>query len=85
MAVRGDVDVYTENKRVIWTIESPEFGLVTLVIIGAMMVGSIILTAKPDSEIKRLVPLSFSDLKGRKTSRKGRERRGKGGEERGER
>jgi len=54
MAIREpEVDVYTDNKRVIWTIQSEEFGTVTMVIIGAMMVGSIILTAKEGQKINR--------------------------------
>jgi phosphatidylserine decarboxylase len=35
MAVREDIDVYTENKRVIATIASPQFGKIVCVIIGA--------------------------------------------------
>jgi hypothetical protein len=38
VAVNTSVDVYTENKRVVCPIESPEFGLVTFVAIGATMV-----------------------------------------------
>lgn len=41
VAINTSVDVYTENKRVVCPIESPEFGLVTFVAIGATMVGSI--------------------------------------------
>ena len=41
LAVRKDVDVYTENKRVICPVRTAEFGLVVLVAIGATMVGSI--------------------------------------------
>lgn len=52
MAVREVVDVYTENKRVVMTIQSPVFGLVTCIIIGAMMVGSIHLTSSLNQEVK---------------------------------
>jgi len=41
IAIRKDVDVYTENKRCICPIETKEFGLVMLVAVGATMVGSI--------------------------------------------
>ena len=34
MAVREEIDVYTENKRIIATVDSPQFGKVVLVIIG---------------------------------------------------
>lgn len=44
MAIRSELDVYGENKRVVSTIESKEFGTVAYVAIGAMMVGSIQLT-----------------------------------------
>lgn len=41
IAVRKNVDVYTENKRCICPIETDEFGLVLLIAIAATMVGSI--------------------------------------------
>ncbi|KAF9949267.1 hypothetical protein BGZ65_007452 [Modicella reniformis] len=44
MAIRSKLDVYGENKRVVSTIQSKEFGTVAYVAIGAMMVGSINLT-----------------------------------------
>ena len=46
MAVREDVDVYTENKRIVTTIASPEFGRVAVVIIGpARRTGAVPLAA----------------------------------------
>jgi phosphatidylserine decarboxylase len=42
IAVRKDVNVYTENKRVVCPIDTEEFGLVLLIAIAATMVGSII-------------------------------------------
>ena len=39
MAVRADVDVFTKNKRVVTVINSPEFGRVIFVAVGATMVG----------------------------------------------
>ncbi|KAL1924727.1 uncharacterized protein VTP21DRAFT_4381 [Calcarisporiella thermophila] len=53
MAIRSTLDVYGENTRAIGTIDSPTFGKVAMACIGAMMVGSVIITAKPGSEIKR--------------------------------
>lgn len=41
IAVRKNVDVYTENKRCICPIETKEFGTVLLIAIAATMVGSI--------------------------------------------
>lgn len=41
IAVRKNVDVYTENKRCICPIQTDEFGLVVLIAIAATMVGSI--------------------------------------------
>ncbi|KAK3828227.1 MAG: phosphatidylserine decarboxylase-domain-containing protein [Benniella sp.] len=55
MAIRRTLDVYGENKRVVNTIESDEFGTVAYVSIGAMMVGSIVLTtAKEGQQVKRM-------------------------------
>ncbi|CAG8434726.1 9000_t:CDS:10 [Scutellospora calospora] len=54
MAIRSDLDVYCVNKRVISYIDSPQFGKVAYVSIGAMMVGSIILTSEPHTYVKRL-------------------------------
>ena len=41
LAVRKDVDVFTDNHRSICPIDTEQFGLVVLVAIGASMVGSI--------------------------------------------
>ncbi|CAG8598451.1 8151_t:CDS:10 [Ambispora gerdemannii] len=54
MAIRSELDVYGENKRVVSYIESPHFGRVAYVSIGAMMVGSIEFTSTPHSHVKRL-------------------------------
>ncbi|KAG0207009.1 hypothetical protein BGX28_001659 [Mortierella sp. GBA30] len=54
MAIRSQLDVYGENKRVVSTIESKEFGTVAFVAIGAMMVGSIVLTTKGGQEVERM-------------------------------
>ncbi|KAF9978526.1 hypothetical protein BGZ73_001945 [Actinomortierella ambigua] len=54
MAIRSPLDVYGENKRTVSTIESPEFGTVAYVSIGAMMVGSIVLTSKPNTIVERM-------------------------------
>ena len=53
MAIRSAIDVYGENTRVVIPISTRDFGDVYLVAIGAMMVGSIILTVSPQQHVKR--------------------------------
>lgn len=53
MAIRSELDVFGENIRVILPIESPQFGTLLYIPVGAMMVGSIILTCKEGDEKKR--------------------------------
>jgi len=52
-AIRTALDVYGENARKIVPIDSPQFGRVFAVCIGAMMVGSIKTTVEEGQEIKR--------------------------------
>ncbi|KAI9511934.1 phosphatidylserine decarboxylase-domain-containing protein [Russula earlei] len=52
-AIRTTLDVYGENVRKIVPIDSPQFGRVTAVCIGAMMVGSIKITVKESDFVKR--------------------------------
>ena len=47
------MDVYGENARKIVPIDSPYFGRVMAVCIGAMMVGSTVLTKNVGDEVKR--------------------------------
>ncbi|KAF9312116.1 hypothetical protein BG003_006613 [Podila horticola] len=54
MAIRSQLDVYGENKRVVSTIESQEFGTVAFAAIGAMMVGSIVLTTQAGQKVERM-------------------------------
>jgi len=54
MSIRSHLDVYGENKRVISTIESNEFGTVAYCSIGAMMVGSIVLTTQGGQQVERM-------------------------------
>lgn len=54
MAVRSRTDVYTENLRAVSYLDSEEFGKVAIVCIGAMMVGSIVLTSTPGEPLKRM-------------------------------
>ena len=52
-AIRTTLDVYGENVRKIVPIDSPMFGRVMAVCIGAMMVGSIKTTVHEGEEVKR--------------------------------
>ncbi|KAF0388835.1 phosphatidylserine decarboxylase proenzyme [Gigaspora margarita] len=54
MAIRSELDVYCLNKRAVSYIDSPQFGKVAFVAIGAMMVGSIRFTSKPNTYVKRV-------------------------------
>jgi len=46
IAIRANVDVYTENKRVRCVLKTPDFGDVIYIAIGATMVGSVNFTKK---------------------------------------
>ena len=52
-AIRTGLDVYGENARKIVPIDSPHFGRVMCVCIGAMMVGSIVTTVNEGDTIAR--------------------------------
>jgi len=53
IAIREEVDVYTENKRNVTLLESPEFGTVAYISVGATMVGSIHITSKAGQVAKK--------------------------------
>ncbi|OZJ04727.1 hypothetical protein BZG36_01826, partial [Bifiguratus adelaidae] len=59
MAIRTTLDVYGENVRSILTIDSDEFGKVAIVCIGAMMVGSIVITASAGQHLRRCDELGY--------------------------
>ncbi|BFZ58144.1 phosphatidylserine decarboxylase [Savitreella phatthalungensis] len=59
MAIRSSLDVYGENVRVCVPIDSPEFGRVMAVCVGAMMVGSTVITAEAGQSVKRGDELGF--------------------------
>lgn len=59
MAIRTTLDVYGDNARSIVRMETEEFGKVAIVCIGAMMVGSIILTAEVGKPLKRTDELGY--------------------------
>lgn len=51
MAIRQRLDVFTENARTVAILESPVFGKVAYVAIGAMMVGSIEMTCESGDKL----------------------------------
>ncbi|KAI9019196.1 phosphatidylserine decarboxylase-domain-containing protein [Phycomyces nitens] len=59
IAVRTTLDVFGENARAIVSIDSERFGKVSVVCVGAMMVGSIIITAKVGMKLLRTDELGY--------------------------
>lgn len=53
MAIRSELDVYGENIRSIISIETSNFGTVIMIPVGAMMVGSTILTKSIGDSVKK--------------------------------
>ncbi|KAF9236303.1 phosphatidylserine decarboxylase-domain-containing protein [Melanogaster broomeanus] len=58
-AIRSALDVYGENARKIVPIDSPQFGRVMAVCVGAMMVGSIQTTVDEGDQVKRGQELGY--------------------------
>lgn len=59
MAIRSALDVYGENVRIVVPIESPEYGRVMVVCVGAMMVGSTVITRTEGEEVRRGEELGY--------------------------
>ena len=59
MAIRSNLDVYGENVRVLVPMQTKEFGQVMIVCVGAMMVGSTVITAKAGDQLKRTDELGY--------------------------
>ena len=59
MAIRSALDVYGENIRVCVPINSVAHGRVMVVCVGAMMVGSTVITRKEGEEVKRAEELGY--------------------------
>ncbi len=59
MAIRKPIDVLTENARTVVMLDSPIFGKVAYVAVGAMMVGSILITCKAGQTLNRLGEIGF--------------------------
>ena len=59
MAIRSALDVYGENIRTIVPIDSVAHGRVMAICVGAMMVGSTIITRKQGDNVRRAEELGF--------------------------
>ncbi|KAF5507628.1 Phosphatidylserine decarboxylase proenzyme 3 [Colletotrichum aenigma] len=59
MAIRSALDVYGENVRVLCPIDSPVHGRVMVICVGAMMVGSTVITRKEGEQVKRAEELGY--------------------------
>ena len=53
------LDVYGENIRVVVPIDTEQFGRVMVVCVGAMMVGSTVITAKKGQQVRRTDELGY--------------------------
>lgn len=59
MAIRSALDVYGENVRICVPVDSPEFGRVMIICVGAMMVGSTVITAQAGQKVARTDELGY--------------------------
>ncbi|KAI9772994.1 MAG: hypothetical protein M1839_002264 [Geoglossum umbratile] len=59
MAIRSALDVYGENVRIVCPINSVAHGRVMVICVGAMMVGSTVITATEGQQVKRAEELGY--------------------------
>lgn len=59
MAIRSALDVYGENVRVLIPLDSVAHGRVMIVCVGAMMVGSTVITRQPGEKVTRAEELGY--------------------------
>lgn len=59
MAIRSALDVYGENIRVVVPIDSERHGRVMVICVGAMMVGSTVITRKTGEKVARAEELGY--------------------------
>lgn len=64
MAIRSALDVFGENVRVLTPVETNDFGTVMFVAVGAMMVGSTVMTVKDGQHIDRADELGYFQFGG---------------------
>ena len=53
LALRRNIRIFTENKRALTRIDSPEFGQVLMLEVGATCVGSLEYTFKPNTRVQK--------------------------------
>ncbi|KAI0006646.1 phosphatidylserine decarboxylase-domain-containing protein [Xylariaceae sp. FL0662B] len=59
MAIRSALDVYGENVRVVCPIDTEIYGRVMVICVGAMMVGSTVITRSEGEEVRRAEELGY--------------------------
>ena len=59
MAIRSSLDVYGENIRTVIPIDSVAHGKVMVICVGAMMVGSTVITRKTGEKVQRAEELGY--------------------------
>lgn len=59
MAIRSALDVYSENVRIVVPIDSVAHGRVMVICVGAMMVGSTVITRKVGEKVRRAEELGY--------------------------
>jgi phosphatidylserine decarboxylase len=64
MAIRSALDVFGENVRVLTPIETADFGTVMFIAVGAMMVGSTVMTVKEGEHVERGQELGYFQFGG---------------------
>lgn len=64
IAIRENLDVYSLNKRTSVIVESPDFGRVMIICIGATMVGSVVLTSGEDVNVQKGDELGYFQFGG---------------------
>ncbi len=67
IALRRNIHIFTENKRAVTRIESPEFGLVVMLEIGATCVGSFEYTFTPGERVEKGAEKGFFKFGGSST------------------
>ena len=64
MAIRSALDVYSENVRIIVPVDSVAHGRVMIICVGAMMVGSTVITRKAGEKVQRAEELGYFQFGG---------------------
>lgn len=59
MAIRSALDVYSENVRIVVPVDSVAHGRVMIICVGAMMVGSTVITRKAGEKVQRAEELGY--------------------------